>query len=125
MVLFGVGKARGLREDRHPPTGQKDSLGRWLHRTAIQTHQVVGVGGRAKCGAQNRDGGPRDQSHILMGVCWPLAEPPLPGSPSLPLSPCPPEATLTGPMLMHLEKRSSAKMCSYSFCVARCRRPAL
>lgn len=29
---------------------------------------------------------------------------------------------LTGPMLRHLEKRSSAAMCSYSFWTARCRR---
>lgn len=32
---------------------------------------------------------------------------------------------LTGPMLMHLEKRSSATMCSYSFWMARCRRLVL
>lgn len=32
---------------------------------------------------------------------------------------------LTGPMLRHLEKRSSAAMCSYSFCTARRRRLVL
>lgn len=33
--------------------------------------------------------------------------------------------TLTGPMLMHLVKQSSATMCSYSIRMARCRRLVL
>lgn len=69
---------------------------------SVQMYQVVGTGGG--------QGGPASAS--CPGPCPPLADTDGQGE-------------LTGPMLMHLEKRSSATMCSYSLWTAHCRRLVL